>query len=65
LGYFKDLKQRPIHEVQDVQDARGLPANALVVPTAQDFPTVDAFTMDGDLYQVITSGLSLEILLCN
>jgi len=63
VGYVEDLNQRPFHEVQDVQDARGLPSNTLVVPVAQNFPTVDAFTMDGNLYQVIIDGL--KILLCN
>ncbi len=56
-SYSEDLKRRPIHEVQDVQDARGLPADTLVVPVAANSPTVDAFTMDGNLYQVTTIGL--------
>jgi hypothetical protein len=59
VGYVEDLNQRPFHEVQDVQDARGLPSNTLVVPVAQNFPTVDAFTMDGNLYQVIIDGLKV------
>lgn len=62
-GYVEDLSQRPFHEVLDLHKTGSFASNTLVVPVAQNFPTVDAFTMDGNLYQVTIVGR--KVLICN
>ncbi len=63
VSYVEDLSQRPFHEVLDLHKTGSFASNTLVVPVAQNFPNVDAFTMDGNLYQVTIVGR--KVLICN